>query len=72
MANGDATHYGYGWGIGTLRGSPMVSHGGGINGFSTFALRLPEKKVFVAVLGNIDGGLASPEFVAKKVAAITA
>lgn len=72
LANGDATHYGYGWGIGTLRGSPMVSHGGGINGFSTFALRLPEKKVFVAVLGNIDGGLASPEFVAKKVAAITA
>ncbi|SHH43985.1 serine hydrolase [Massilia sp. CF038] len=72
LADGKLTNYGYGWGIDSLRGTPMIAHGGGINGFSTFALRLPEKKVFVAVLANIDGGLASPDFVARKIAAIAA
>ncbi|HEY0063467.1 MAG TPA: serine hydrolase [Telluria sp.] len=72
LADGKLTNYGYGWGIDKLRGTPMIAHGGGINGFSTFALRLPEKKVFVAVLGNTDSGLASPDFVARKVAAIAA
>ncbi|MBC7685291.1 MAG: hypothetical protein H7176_08685, partial [Bdellovibrionales bacterium] len=46
-----------------------ISHGGGINGFSTYALRIPEKNVYVALLSNADGGLAQPSFVAKKAAA---
>ena len=69
LKQGVATSYGYGWGIGQLEGSPMISHGGGINGFSTFALRLPEDKVYVAVLTNADGGLAKPEMVASRLAA---
>jgi len=72
LADGKPTGYGYGWAIGALRGTPLISHGGAINGFSTFALRLPEKKVYVAVLGNSDGGLIPPEFVAQKAAAIAA
>jgi D-alanyl-D-alanine carboxypeptidase len=72
LANGELTNYGFGWRIGTLRGTPALSHGGAINGFSTIALRLPEKNIFVAVLGNIDGGLASPETVARKAAAMAA
>ena len=72
LPDGALTNYGYGWGVGKLRDTTMQAHGGGINGFSTFALRLPEKKVFVAVLGNIDGGLIAPEFAARKAAAIAA
>jgi len=70
LADGKSTGYGYGWQVGTLQGAPQVSHGGGINGFSTYALRLPEQKVFVAVLGNADGGLANPGVVASKAAAL--
>ncbi|QYG00395.1 MULTISPECIES: serine hydrolase [Massilia] len=65
-----STGYGYGWGVGTLQGTPVIEHGGGINGFSTYALRLPEKKIFVAVLGNADSGSANPEVLAKKAAAL--
>lgn len=69
LSNGESTNYAYGWTIGQLEGSPMISHGGGINGFSTFALRLPQEKVFVAVLTNADGGIARPEMVASRLAA---
>ncbi len=72
LADGKPTNYGYGWGMSSLRGTPMIAHGGGINGFSTFALRLPEKKVFVAVLGNNDRAKLSPDYVAQKVAGIAA
>jgi hypothetical protein len=34
----------------------MVSHGGGINGFSTFLARFPEEKVTIVVLRNADYG----------------
>lgn len=65
-----STGYGYGWGVGTLQGAPVVEHGGGINGFRTHALRLPEQKIFVAVLSNADSGNANPEVLAKKAAAL--
>lgn len=68
-SDGKPTNYAYGWGVGKVREVPMVSHGGGINGFSTYALRIPEHKVFVAVLTNLDGGMAPPGMVATKAAA---
>lgn len=70
LADGKLTGYGYGWSVGTLRGSPSVGHGGGINGFSTYAVRLPEQKVYVAVLTNLDGGMVAPTMVANKAAAV--
>ncbi|MFZ6800698.1 serine hydrolase [Undibacterium sp. Di24W] len=69
LKNGQDTNYGYGWGIGQFESQPMISHGGGIPGFSTFALSLPKDKVYVAVLTNADGGLAQPEMVAMRLAA---
>lgn len=65
-----STEYGYGWGIGSFQGVPAVDHGGGINGFQTYALRLPQQKIFVAVLANHDSGGANPEVLAKKAAAL--
>jgi len=44
-------NYGYGWGI-NVRGRKQVSHGGGINGFSTFIARYPDDDAFVVVLSN--------------------
>lgn len=70
LANGKSTGYGYGWEVRKLMGAPVIAHGGGINGFSTYAQRLPEQKVFVAVLSNADGGLVNPAVVANRAAAI--
>lgn len=70
LTNGKSTGYGYGWEIGSLNGASKIAHGGGINGFSTYALRVPEKKVFVAVLSNTESGGTQPQMVATKVAAI--
>ena len=70
LNDGSSTNYGYGFSIGELRGRPSVSHGGGIFGFSTFGLRLPEERVYVAVLTNSTGHPVRPGFVAQKVAAI--
>ncbi|HEX8613258.1 MAG TPA: serine hydrolase domain-containing protein [Telluria sp.] len=70
LADGKPTNYGYGWQVGKLRGVPMVAHDGGINGFSTSALRLPQQKVYVAVLSNTDAPKVQPDMVASKAAAI--
>ena len=47
-----------------------IGHGGGINCYKTFALRVPSERLYVAVLHNADSGLVMPEMVANKVAAI--
>ncbi|MBT8286752.1 MAG: serine hydrolase [Flavobacteriaceae bacterium] len=66
----DGTHipYGYGWGENNINGSPTYQHGGGIFGFSTMAVYLPEEDVYVAVLTNCD--CESPTGVATKIAAM--
>lgn len=68
LNDGSKTDYGFGWAIGNIQGSPMVSHGGGINGFLSASNYLPEERVFVAVLSNCMCN--SPADVADKMAAI--
>ena len=70
LSTGKPNTYGYGWDIDKLQGAPMVAHGGAINGFNTFALRLPADQVYVAVLSNTDSGMARSDLVAKKAAAL--
>ena len=52
LKNGSRTSYAYGWGIGKVDGRPAQSHGGGIPGFATHILRLPEDRLLVVVLFN--------------------
>jgi D-alanyl-D-alanine carboxypeptidase len=70
LKNGKPTGYGFGWGVSTLRGRRAISHGGGIFGFSTYAVRLPDERLYVAVLCNSDSPPADPGYLAKKIAAI--
>lgn len=51
-ARGMGGGYGYGWSIGEIRGLKLIAHGGGLNGFSSHLMRLPEKKLTVTVLAN--------------------
>jgi CubicO group peptidase (beta-lactamase class C family) len=69
LPGGKGTHYGYGWFIGNLQGSPLVEHGGNMGGFMSHAIFLPREEVFVVVLYNFrDGRL--PEFLAGDLAAL--
>ncbi|TNF43573.1 MAG: serine hydrolase, partial [Bacteroidetes bacterium] len=68
LNNGKPTGYGYGWALGNIQGSPMIQHGGGIHGFLTASIYLPDEKVFVAVFSNSDSN--PPQNTALKMAAI--
>ena len=70
LKSGEPTTYGYGLTIGTLRGRRAIRHGGGIFGFSTDALYLPDQDVFVAVFSNAAGGGTGPGLPASKFAAL--
>jgi CubicO group peptidase (beta-lactamase class C family) len=67
LNNEKPTGYGYGWSMGNIQGSQMIEHGGGINGFLSASLWLPEEKVFVAVFSNCTGN--PPESTAFNLAA---
>lgn len=69
LNNGKATKYGYGWGINTLQGEKVITHGGGINGFTCDVIRLPESKIYVAILTNRQSGVAG---LTPKIAALLA
>ena len=70
LKNGESTGYGYGLGIGNLRGRRAIRHGGGIFGFATDALYLPDQDVFVAVFSNNAAGGINPGLPASKLAAL--
>lgn len=61
--------YGLGWIIGTLNGNQTIAHGGDIDGFNAQLVRLPEHKVFVAVLANGERNVLNSERIAYKAAA---
>lgn len=69
LKNGKPTKYGYGWYMTSVEGSRTIEHGGGINGFVTDAVRLPDEKIFVAILTNREMGMGA---LAHKVAALAA
>lgn len=49
-------NYGYGWGIDSIEGKRRVGHGGGIHGFVTNIMRVPEDDVCVILLSNASNG----------------
>jgi len=68
LKDGKGTHYGYGWFLSQLQGSPTIEHGGGIFGYLTSSIYLPEEDLFVALFSN--NTVKAPEFTALKMAAI--
>lgn len=52
LADGESSGYGFGWFVSDLRGHRALEHGGGINGFTCYALSLPDDRLYVAVLTN--------------------
>jgi CubicO group peptidase (beta-lactamase class C family) len=52
LADGTPVDYGLGWGIGAYAGRSMIVHAGGINGFATQQLHLPEDDLTIVLLSN--------------------
>jgi D-alanyl-D-alanine carboxypeptidase len=72
LADGRSTQYGFGWGISSLDGHTLIAHGGGINGFICYGLRIPESRVYVAILTNRTGTPDGLEMLALHIACLTA
>ena len=68
LNDGKPTNYGYGWGISSLDGHPVIAHNGGINGFATSEMRIPDIHGYVAVLTNSDSAEEGPDDAAAKIA----
>lgn len=70
LNDGGETGYGYGWAIDDVNGLKSIEHSGGIFGYSTNGIWIPEAKVYVIMLTNRDD--QGPTNVSTKVAAIAA
>ncbi len=55
LNDGSRTGYGFGLGVGIVDGNPVVSHGGGINGFVTSLADFPAADLDIVVLSNTPG-----------------
>ncbi|TXE16332.1 serine hydrolase [Psychroflexus gondwanensis] len=56
LDSGEEITYGYGWYTGNINGSASVEHDGGIFGYSSSGIFLPEENVYVIGLSNCDCG----------------
>ncbi|MEM7113134.1 MAG: serine hydrolase domain-containing protein [Chloroflexota bacterium] len=52
LKDGSLSDYGLGWQLSSYKGHPIAEHSGGIPGFTSYGLRLPDDRVYVAVLSN--------------------
>ena len=62
MWKSNLNDYAYGWFIVNRYGEHSFEHGGGINGFSTMIIRVPDKKLLAVALSNMES--ESPGLVA--------
>jgi D-alanyl-D-alanine carboxypeptidase len=70
IKSGQSTRYGFGLEMGELEGHRMVAHSGGIFGFLSMNLRLPDDRLEVIVLSNNPDAKANPTVVARRLAGL--
>ncbi len=68
LNNGKSTYYGYGWSVNEINGTPSIEHGGGIFGYTSYQLYIPEEDVHAAILTNCNCN--SPTDITIRLAAI--
>ncbi|MEW6746019.1 MAG: serine hydrolase domain-containing protein [Planctomycetota bacterium] len=66
LKDGTSHNYGFGLSLDPLLDRPCVSHGGGINGFRSHLVYLPDEDLVIAVLANCE--TASPDRIAARIA----
>ena len=70
LADGSESPFGFGLLNGEVRGAATIGHSGGIFGFSTDSLYIPEEDLFVAVLANSNSPKTNPSLVMRRLAAL--
>ncbi|MBK9012784.1 MAG: DUF3471 domain-containing protein [Saprospiraceae bacterium] len=65
LNNGKGTHYGFGWGFTDYEGHRLIYHSGGIHGFVTNGIRVPDQHLYVICLAN--GNVADPSELTYKI-----
>jgi CubicO group peptidase (beta-lactamase class C family) len=70
LTNGKHNNYGYGWYINEIAGVGTMEHTGGINGFTTSGIYVPERNIYAIVLTNLDNGKGPDAFNVKAVSAL--
>lgn len=55
LNNGELTNYGYGWQINELNNKKSIEHGGGIFGFVSQGVYIPDENIYAIVLTNTNG-----------------
>jgi len=66
--DGTPTGYGYGWKVHDEGGLRFVAHGGGITGFVSYGVLIPERELFVGMLHNALGSKIDLEYTATRLA----
>lgn len=66
----EGARYAFGLQTGSLRGQPLIHHGGGIHGYGSMLLWLPAQQMTVVVLRNSDGPGADTGSLARQAAAL--
>jgi CubicO group peptidase (beta-lactamase class C family) len=72
LPDGETVPYGFGIGQEEVRGLKGHAHSGGIFGFSTNSIYIPEKDLYVAVFVNSDQPSVSPGVIMQRLAALAA
>lgn len=70
LNNGEEISYSFGFMNIDFKGYREIHHGGGINGFISNKLYIPEEDIFVAVLSNSTGSKTSTQFVSQWIATL--
>ncbi len=70
LRDGTATGYGFGWLLADYAGRRTIEHPGGIHGFLTYAVRVPDERLYVAILTNRMAPEPSLPFVTLSVAGL--
>lgn len=71
LNNGKHAYYGYGWAINEMAGLTTLEHTGGINGFTTSGIYIPDSNLYLIVLTNLDDGIGAEIHNLKVVNALT-
>jgi CubicO group peptidase (beta-lactamase class C family) len=66
--DGTPTGYGYGWRVSDEDGMHFIAHGGGITGFVSYGVLIPERKLFVGMLHNALGSETDLTYTATRLA----
>ncbi len=70
LSNGETTPYGFGLSNSEVRGHKSIGHGGGIYGYLTSTIYVPEEDLFVAVIVNSDRPATSPGLAGQRLTAL--